>query len=64
MKKMICKILSAIMILTSVTAISVSADEAVPTTSTVLVNGNNINFDSSWFGICFKHNRKTVFYRV
>ena len=47
MKKMICKILSAIMILTSVTAISVSADEAVPTTSTVLVNGNNINFDSS-----------------
>lgn len=46
MKKMICKILSAIMILTSVTAISVSADEAVPTTSTVLVNGNNIKFDS------------------
>ena len=45
MKKMICKILSAIMILTSVTAISVSADEAVPTTSTVLVNGNNIKFD-------------------
>lgn len=43
---MICKILSAIMILTSVTAISVSADEAVPTTSTVLVNGNNIKFDS------------------
>jgi hypothetical protein len=34
------------MILTSVTAISVSADEAVPTTSTVLVNGNNIKFDS------------------
>ena len=46
MKKMICKILSAIMILTSITAISVSADEAVPTTSTVLVNGNNIKFDS------------------
>lgn len=46
MKKMICKILSAIMILTSVTAISVSADEAVPTISTVLVNGNNIKFDS------------------
>lgn len=46
MKKMICKILSGIMILTSVTAISVSADEAVPTTSTVLVNGNNIKFDS------------------
>lgn len=46
MKKMICKILSAIMILTSATAISVSADEAVPTTSTVLVNGNNIKFDS------------------
>ena len=46
MKKMICKILSAIMILTSVTAISVSADEAVLTTSTVLVNGKNIKFDS------------------
>lgn len=46
MKKMICKILSVIMILTSATAISVSADEAVPTASTVLVNGKNVEFDS------------------
>lgn len=46
MKKMICKILSAVMILSTMVATSVSADEAIPTASTVLVNGEDIKFDS------------------
>ena len=46
MKKMICKILSAVMILSTMMVPSVSADEAVPTASTVLVNGEDIKFDS------------------
>lgn len=46
MKKMICKILSAVMILSTMMVTSVSADEAVPTASTVLVNGEDIKFDS------------------